>query len=117
MGLALVALPAAAVVALAGGLDQHEGRDLIARLLAAGSTILFASGYAIVMCVGRRRGKRELGGGLRRFSAGAWVLAALLGSYQLVVVNDSVDSGLKVALVVSICGGALAGALVPVVEA
>lgn len=112
IGLAPVALVAAAGAGvLALNVDNPTpGWGLAARLLACLAAVLFAGGYAFVMRAGARRQDHLAVQVLSRVSIAAVGAAALLTAWQLIVIDDTVSTGVRVALWVLVVGGILSGA-------
>ena len=105
-------LIAAVVSALGSFGSDSSSLDFVARLLAGAAMLLFACGYGLALWACRGASRRPaLVSALRAVSAGAWIVDALIGAYWVVLINDSVASGVRVALTVLFLIGAVSGVL------
>jgi len=114
IGLAPVALGAAAlVIVFSGLLTATPGQVLLARVLATAAALSFASGYGLVMHGHLRRPESRIVIVLTKTAISAVTAAALITSWQLLFVNDTVAAGVRVALWVLVIVGALGTVLAP----
>jgi hypothetical protein len=99
IGLAPLALAAAAVVVVFSGLlTASAGQVLTARLLATAAAVMFASGCGLVMSGRLRPTDHPIVVGLTRITVSATTAAALITGAQLLFVNNTVGTGIRLAL-------------------
>ena len=99
IGLAPVTLAAAGVVVVFSGvLTASAGQGLIARLLATAAAVMFASGYGLVMWARLRRTDNLMAVALTTITVSATTAAALITGAQLLFINDTVATGIRLAL-------------------
>lgn len=114
IGLAPIALGAAAlVIVFSGLLTASPGQVFLARVLATAAALSFATGYGLVMHSHLRRRESRLVGVLTKTAVSAVTAAALITGWQLLLVNDMVALGVRVALWALIIVGALGTVLAP----
>lgn len=117
IGLAPVALGAVVLVVLvvvfSGLLTASPGQVFLARALATAAALSFATGYGLVMHSHLRRPESRLVGVLTKTAVSAVAAAALITGWQLLLVNDTVAAGVRVALWALIIAGALGTILAP----
>ncbi len=99
IGLAPISLLAAAgVVVFSGLLTASPAQVLIARTLASVAAVLFSSGWGLVLWARRQRREHMAILALRVLALVCANLAALITSWQLLFVNDTVAPVVRVAL-------------------
>lgn len=114
IGLAPIALGAAIMVIVSSVLlTTSPGQAYLARALATAAALSFATGYGLVMHGHLRRPESRLVVVLTKTAVSAVVAAALITSWQLLLVNDTVAAGVRVALWTLIIAGALGTILAP----
>jgi H+/gluconate symporter-like permease len=114
IGLAPVLLGAAAVVAVFSGLlTASPGQAFLTRALATAAALSFAEGYGLVMHGYVRHPERRIVIVLTRSAVSAVAAAALITGWQLLFVNDTVATGVRLTLLVLAIVGALGTVLAP----
>jgi hypothetical protein len=109
----VVVVVAIGVLFFSGGLTASVGSVLIFRLLASAAAVLFASGYGLVMWGHLREQEHAIVLALTWTVVVAVSGAALLTSWQLLLVNDTVPAGVQAALFVLVLTGVVGTALLP----
>jgi hypothetical protein len=105
---------AAVVVVFSGVLTASAVQVLAARLLATAAGVMFASGYGLVMWARLRPTDHRIVVGLTTLTVSVTAAAALITGAQLLFVNDTVATGVRLALWTLVATAVLGTAMLPV---